>query len=278
MMTAQFTLGVITNNRHDVFQRNVIAGIEAVAAHHHYNVVVESIAEDPAHPRPLSFDMAHLDGVLVIANILSNEALHNLYAAGKPITLISHQVADMPIPAVITNNRQGMEILMHHLVVECGRRKIVFIRGDMRQTDAIERDQAFQREVMRYNLDIPDDFILEGDFIPAKGGQAVAQLLTQHRDFDAVLAADYLMALSAMDAIRDAGLQIPEAVMVAGFGDGVEAETPGLTTVAADVVEQGRRGARQLIGQIKGLQIRGVTVLNTNLIARQTTRRLEANP
>jgi DNA-binding LacI/PurR family transcriptional regulator len=73
---------------------------------------------------------------------------------------------------------------------------------------------------------------------------------------------------------------VPDEVQVAGFGDGVEAAEAGLTTVAADVVEQGRRGVRQLIGQMEGLRMRGVTVLNTSIVARATTRppEMEAAP
>jgi LacI family transcriptional regulator len=272
LMSPQRTLGVITNNQNDVFQRNVISGIRDVASQHGYNVIIDSIAEDSANPEPVSLDPASLDGVLIIANVLSDDRLRQLHHSGTPLTLISHQVPDTPIPAVITDNMQGMEVLMRHLVQECERRRIVFIRGDMNQTDGVERDAAFRRELMRYNLSIPNEFFLEGDFIPAQAGERMRSLLEQRRDFDAVLAADYLMAIAAMNVLREADLRVPQDVVVVGFGDGIEAAQTGLTTVAADVVEQGRRGTRQLIGQINGLRIRGVTVLNTSLVRRDTTR------
>ncbi len=274
-MATQRTLGVITNNQHNVFQRNVITGIQDVAAQHGYQVIINSIAEDSRHPQPVSLDFAALDGVVVIANILADDLLRRLHRSGKPLTLISHQVPDTPIPAVITDNVQGMEILMRHLVRACGRQRIVFIRGDMHQSDGIERDAAFRHELMRYNLSLPEAFVLDGAFIPAQAGAAVRHLLAQRSDFDAVLAADYLMALAAINALYEAGLRVAEDVAVVGFGDGVEAAQTGLTTVAADVVEQGRRGTRQLIGQIDGLRIRGITVLNTSLVQRSTTRPLE---
>ncbi len=264
-------IGVVTNTRHGVFQRNVIRGIEEVAAQHGLGVMIDALAENPAQARSITPEILALDGLIVIANILGDHQLRELYYRGKPLSLISHQVYDAPIPAVIANNQQGMEILTRHLIQECDRCRLVFIRGHMQQNDGIERDLAFQREVLRYDLDIPADFILDGEFVPEQAGAAMRQLLAKRRDFDGVLAADYLMALAAMDALREAGVSVPEDVMVAGFGDGAEAEAPGLTTVAADIVEQGRRGARQLIGQINGLRIRGVTVLNTHLITRRTT-------
>lgn len=268
---ASRALGVITNDRRLVFQRSVIEGIEDMARRHGYAVEIDSIAEDPQHPKPISLEMDRLAGVIVIANVLPDETLRQLYLSGKPISLISHQVAEIPIPAVIANNWQGMALLMKHLVAECGRRRLVFVRGDMRQNDGIERDRAFQREVMRYNLAIPPEWCVAGEFIPAVAGESVRRLIRTGAVFDGLLASDYLMALAAVDALREAGLRVPEDVVVAGFGDGADAETAGLTTVAADVVEQGRRGTRQLIGQINGLRIRGVTILKTQLVVRETT-------
>jgi DNA-binding LacI/PurR family transcriptional regulator len=81
------------------------------------------------------------------------------------------------------------------------------------------------------------------------------------------------MADAAMNVIKASGRRIPEDVAVVGFGDAPEAAQAGLTTVAADVTELGRRGARQLIGQIEGLRIRGLTLLSTELIERETTLR-----
>ncbi len=74
-----------------------------------------------------------------------------------------------------------------------------------------------------------------------------------------------------MEVIRASGRRIPLDVAVVGFGDAPEAAQAGLTTVAADVSELGRRAARQLIGQIAGLRIRGLTLLSTALIEREST-------
>jgi DNA-binding LacI/PurR family transcriptional regulator len=114
--------------------------------------------------------------------------------------------------------------------------------------------------------------VLRGEFAPSVAAQSVRALLAERRDFDAVIAADYLMGVAVLDALSEAGVRVPEDVCVAGYGDGEEARRRYLTVVAADVVEQGRRSARQLMGQMRGLTMRGVTVLNADLIPRATTR------
>ncbi len=266
-------LGILTNSPTDVFQRDVIAGASAIASHNGYEIRVLTI--DNRHFPPLA--PGSLAGVLVIANVLADEALAQLYESGLPISLVSHHVANLPIPAVAPNNLQGISILAEHLVVTCNRRRIVFIQGDMAQSDGIQRDSAFRQAIMRYNLDVPPEFFLRGDFVPGVGAASVAALVAERRDFDAVIGSDYLMALGAVDALTAAGLRVPEDVSVVGFGDAPEAEAAGLTTVAADVVDLGRRAARQLIGQIRGMKIRGQTLLSAELCERNTSRARSAD-
>jgi LacI family transcriptional regulator len=78
------------------------------------------------------------------------------------------------------------------------------------------------------------------------------------------------MGITAVEVLAQHGLRVPADVSVVGFGDAPEAEAAGLTTVAADIVEQGRRTARQLISQQQGTRITGVTVLSVRLVIRQT--------
>ena len=136
------------------------------------------------------------------------------------------------------------------------------------------RARAFREGLSRH--DLPDEAAttIPGGFEPERAAAALARLVADRHDFDAVVAADYLMAAAAVGVLRAAGIRIPEDVCVAGFGDGPEAEAASVTTVAANVRELGARACRQLIGQIRGLPIRGITVLATELIQRETTRPL----
>lgn len=262
-------LGLITNNPTEVFQTNVIEGVKSAAAARGYAVEVFT---NPQRSMP-DYDLRGIAGLLVIANPVPDAFLRDMYEHGMPISLVSHRVEDLPIPAVAPNNTQGIAILVEHLVVHCQRRNIVFIQGDMEQNDGIQRDAAFQQEVMRYNLRMPPEFILRGDFIPSRAASALAALLDQTREFDGIVASDYLMALSAIDALKARGLRVPEDVAVVGFGSGPEADEAGLTNVAADVQELGRRAARQLVGQVEGLRIRGLTLLSAELVERSTSCR-----
>lgn len=267
-MTQQ--IGIITNNQYQVFQRDVIMGVREVAAGRGYDLIIDSYAEDVTHPQPITLDYRAVAGALCIADAAPVSLLHEMLAAGVPISLASHYVPGLPVPAVVPDNAAGMIALVHHVVDVCQHHKLVYIRGLEGQRDNEERENAFRREMMRHNLAIPDSHMLRGDFDPTVAAESLRALIETGADFDAVIAADYLMGIAALETLLDAGFDVPQDVAVVGFGDALAAEQAGLTTVSADVVEQGRRAARQLISQIDGLHITGLTVLSVALVVRDT--------
>ena len=105
-------IGVITNDADNVFQREVISGIRNFAGEHGYSITVDSIAPPGSPPQPISLDLSALAGVLVVSNVLSDDTLREIYATGTPLSLVSHQVVDTPIPAVIPDNVAGITQLV----------------------------------------------------------------------------------------------------------------------------------------------------------------------
>ncbi len=266
------TIQIFANFPTAVFQRDVIAGARQIFDQRAYTTAVVEVPRSPERIEDLPFEERYTAGGLVITGILPDTVLEAFYERGIPLSLVSHQHPSGHIPGVMPNNRQGIAVLMEHLVVTHGRRKPVFIQGHMTQTDGIQRHLAFQNEVMRYNLDVLPAYILRGDFTPELAAESLREFLKRQLFFDAVVASDYLMAEAAIQVLREHGKRVPEDVAVVGFGDAPEAARAGLTTVAADVTELGRRAARQLIGQIEGLRIRGLTLLSPELIERESTR------
>lgn len=260
---------VFTNDAGAVFQSAVIRGATAVLDAAGRRVeVVEVGPQAPASALPRGVGAA--DGALVLASALSEPALRELWRSAGAVTLVSHLASEARVPAVLHDNAQGMRQLVEHLVA-CGRRSFVYVRGDVTQVDGRQREEAFREEVLRHGLEVGEDDLLEGGFVPEVARASVARLARARDDFDAVVAADYLMAIAAVEELRSAGVAVPGRVSVVGFGDGPEASTAGLTVVAADVEELGRRAARQLVAQLEGGRLTGYTLLSTRLVVRATS-------
>lgn len=267
-------VGIITNIQTPVFQRDVIAGASEYIQSHDYTLLVDATEERSQNGHITTLPIDDIDGLLVIANVLNDASLQTLYDTGKPITLVSHRVEQIPIPAIIQNNIDGISQLVDYLIEDCGRREIAFIMGDMKQHDGIERERIFQQSMMRHDLLVPATHMLRGDFEVDIAASSLTKFIEQGYSFDAVVAADFLMGVAALDVLAQVAVAVPDDVCVVGFGDGPEAEAAGLTTVGADVVEMGRRAARQLLAQIKGQRFAGITWLNTELIERSSCRRI----
>ena len=267
-------IGIITNIQTPVFQRDVIAGAAEYIQKQGYTLLVDATEERSHNGRVTTLPLNEIDGLLVIANVLNDASLQTLYDTGKPITLVSHRVEKIPIPAIIQNNIDGISQLVDYLIDRCGRRELVFIMGNMNQHDGSERERIFHQSMMRHDLLVPATHMLRGDFEVDIAAASLTEFIEQGHSFDAVVAADFLMGVAALDVLAQVAVAVPDDVCVVGFGDGPEAEAAGLTTVGADVIEMGRRAARQLLAQIKGERFAGITWLNTELIERSSCRRI----
>jgi DNA-binding LacI/PurR family transcriptional regulator len=112
---------------------------------------------------------------------------------------------------------------------------------------------AFRREVTVLGLDRSDELLRQGDFSSASGYSETCALLALTERPTAIVAASDLMALAAMQAIRDAGLQPGPDVAVVGFDD-LEAAAlahPPLTTIRQDRQELGTLAATRAIELIE---------------------------
>ncbi|MFZ4814482.1 MAG: LacI family DNA-binding transcriptional regulator [Phototrophicaceae bacterium] len=255
---------ILTHDPDATFQRRVIAGVKSAAHPRGMSVQVET----PPSSALFAALSDQPEGLLVIANAVSSAILRHINEQGRAVTLVSHRVQGLAIPSVMFNNAQGMGLLVRHLLHDCGRRQLVFVRGIAEQIDAIQREAAFRNEIMRHGIN-PDSLrYLSGEFSPAVAAESVMMLLRERVSFDAVIAADYLMANAITDVLRGQGIAVPEQVAVVGFGDTPEATDANLTTVKANVEALGYHAGLQLISQVNGARIGGVTSLAVQLLVR----------
>ncbi|GAB1420204.1 hypothetical protein MASR2M15_02930 [Anaerolineales bacterium] len=262
-------IAVITNDANQVFQQAVISGLRLVLEPDNL-LILDAVGKDEQNLNVLSIDPIEMDAFIVIANVLSDGALHKLQALGKPITLVSHQVADLSMPSIRADSEDGMRRLVDHLV-QCGCREFVFISGNMKQVDGVVRRQVFEEHLLRYDLELKKTHLLPGDFEVDIAEQSLETFLQLNLPFDAILASDYLMGVRALEVLKRHQFDVPHQVCVAGFGDGCEAVSADLTTVSIDIIELGERAGRQLLAQLKGIALIGTTFLRTEVICRASS-------
>ncbi|WP_182545848.1 LacI family DNA-binding transcriptional regulator [Halosaccharopolyspora lacisalsi] len=85
------------------------------------------------------------------------------------------------------------------------------------------------------------------DHTTASGASAVNQLLEMDPEITAVVCTSDILALGALDEVRERGRRVPEDLTITGFDGIVEAERAGLTTVRQPILEKGRAAGRLLL-------------------------------
>ncbi len=115
---------------------------------------------------------------------------------------------------------------------------------------------------------------LEGDSpSPETGHLATRSLLARGEGFTALFAFNDMSAIGAIQALREAGLQVPRDVSVVGFDDIQSAafQNPGLTTVRQPLRKMGEVAAQTLLQRVNGATAPPVVMVQPELIVRGTT-------
>lgn len=241
------TIGVVLPDLHGEFFSELMRGIDHAARERGLHLLVSSCHGSLAEQRDaLRATPGRVDGVLVMSPLLgSEEALDQALAPELPAVLMN--CAGSPRATVLNvDNHGGAHAMTRHLL-EVGHRRIAFIRGPDDNFDACERLRGY-RDALATVADAGPEWTVAGAFDEASGYAAGETFATGPRP-DVVFAANDMMALGCLFALRKAGLRVPEDIAVAGFDDVPMARyvNPALTTMRVDIASLGARALQLLL-------------------------------
>jgi DNA-binding LacI/PurR family transcriptional regulator len=213
-----------------------------------------------------------VDGLIVIAP--QRQAVEALAAVPKTLPVVAVEGGRAPdLPVVCVDQAEGAAAVTRHLL-DFGHRTVWHVSGPLDWLEAEGRLSAWRSTLESAGADVPKP--LHGDWSPRSGYEA-GQRLAGRDDVTAVFVANDQMALGLLRAFREAGVEVPGRVSVAGFDDIPEAEffSPPLTTVRQDFAEVGRRSISVLLDQIGGGERETPrVVVPATLIERASTARV----
>lgn len=142
------------------------------------------------------------------------------------------------------------------------------------QTEMVHLPATFRLRAYREESGTEADeaLLAQGDYSRESGARGMRELLERVPDLDAVFAANGVMALGALDVLREAGRRVPEDVAVAGFDDIAQSALtePTLTTVRQPFGRISEEMVRLLLGVIGGEKPVAMT-LPAELVVRAST-------
>ena len=247
-------IGLVIPDIANPFWAEVARGAQDRAADHGVSLLVFSSNWDhDREARHLSaLRQARVDGAII--NPVA-DSFDDLDRFGLPFVLIGSSAERFPETSSVGSDiAQAVRLGLDHLVSKGHEAPALIVGPKSRIARARFLRSVFDHCVNR-DIDPATLLIEEGEYTVEGGRAAMERLLRSHRSGHlSVFAANDLMALGAVLAVRDAGLICPEDVSILGF-DGIPAGAfswPGLTTIEKPARAMGRRAIESLFDEIAG--------------------------
>ncbi len=191
-----------------------------------------------------------VDGVAIICADFFDPTVQELAYSDLPVVTLDHAFNNRT--AVMSDNMHGVESLVKYVYGK-GHHKIAYIRGN--PTAVTEsRMMGFYRACEELGIRIPKKYLEECEYHePISCYKATKRLLELEDRPTCILFSDDYSYIGGLNAIREAGLRVPEDISVAGY-DGIHIAgimDPKLTTWQQNTPELGRIAAAELIAKIE---------------------------
>lgn len=213
----------------------------------------------------------NVDGCLIIAGEKVEDATFELAESGFPCIGIDIELIGPNASYVMTDNVSLSRKVVEHFYLN-SHRKIGFIGGMRESVISNLRLKGFMDAMQQFDLELRDDWIQYGDFQEESGYLSMKRMLELDNVPEAVFAASDLMALGALRAIKEAGLQVPNDIRVVGCDDipACRYSNPKLTTVKQDKEKIGKLSAYMLNDLIEGQSKIKPVFTDSELIVRES--------
>jgi sigma-B regulation protein RsbU (phosphoserine phosphatase) len=213
-----------------------------------------------------------LDAIVVLSLSASVETIESFLAryADLPRVTVGHVAKGVPV--VVADNATGMREAVVHLISGHSRRRLVFLRGPAENQEAQTRFQAYRDALRDFGLSYDPALVLHGEFAMEAGKRVMRDFLDRQIDFDAVVGANDLSALGALEVLRDRDINVPHQVAVIGFDDAEEARgsSPTLSTVRQPYFELAAHALDALTNILDGKPAPERLVLGSRLVRRRS--------
>jgi LacI family transcriptional regulator len=179
----------------------------------------------------------------------------------------------LPVDTVVIDNRGGARSLAYALH-DLGYRRFGLLSGPLGMLTATERATGFREALVRRGCPVHAAHVVPGEFTRDGGYDAMMRLLAVGADVSCVFAVNDVMAMGAMAALREHGVELPGQMAVAGFDD-IEVlrdVTPALTTVRVSLHDIGAQAVRLVLDE--GVERPRLIRIEAEVVLRASTPRI----
>jgi LacI family transcriptional regulator len=214
-----------------------------------------------------------VDGVIIMGIRLDDPYLEEVVNSNIPCVLIDIPLTGEGVSSVNSDSVNGARIAVDYLI-KCGHRHIGMINGHAQAFVSKGRLEGYRKALDEHGIPFREQYVEDGGFTESGGAEAAVRLLSRNPDITALFCASDLMAIGAIQAIRNMGKSVPEDISVVGYDNIGMSEylTPPLTTVKQDHYRMGYQATQMLIDMLEGRNVHPQVIIPAELVMRGSVR------
>jgi LacI family transcriptional regulator len=275
------TVGVLIPSITNPFFADFVRGIEDVAHLNRYSVFLCNSDQDPEkETQYLQLLRWHNVAGYLLAYDLNNLAVERILIGvalqGTPVVAFGSRQLHKKVNIIRAEDEEGSFRITSHLI-ELGHRRIAMIQGPVAGSGSPvnrNRTRGYIRALRSARVRVLNSYIVPGGFSVSDGQRGAEILMAQSPVPTAIVAANDLVAIGALTALKRMGRRVPEEVSIVGY-DNIqisELVDPPLTTISQPTSEIGKRAMEAVLEQIQHPGAPGKVIrFDTPLVVRQST-------
>jgi LacI family transcriptional regulator len=268
------TIGVLLPDLYGEFFSEVIRGIDLAARRSGHHLIISNSHQDKSEIESAMRAMrGRVDGVIIMSPDIDAEALMANLPDSHPVVLLNCALRRGSFDSVNIDNTRGTRAIVQHLIAH-GHKRIAIITGSPRNFDGHERLLSYRATLRAASLERNPRFEVTGNFTEDSGFDAAKSLLALRTRPTAIFAANDSMAIGALSALREAGVDVPGDIAVVGFDDISISRylNPPLTSVHVPIAELGERAMAKLLSALRDKErhVRRQDILGTTVVIRSS--------
>ena len=271
------TIGVVIAEIETSHFLQALNTIEPIARDSGYTVLMGN-ARDPQD----EYEVFHVllekqvDGLifLSVSELAETDYIPELERLHVPTVLVNRATTYDHLDQINWDDTGGVIQAMEHLI-GLGHHRIAHLCGPTRRRSGTNRLQGYKTALEGHDIPYREEYVCPGDYTSSSEDwhASTRRLLELAPRPTAILASDDSVAATAIKAIQQAGLRVPEDIAVIGVDDQhfCTLLNPALTTVRLPVLEAGQRAIEMVLARILGQRtLREHIVLPCSLIVRES--------
>lgn len=193
-------------------------------------------------------------GGVIFADIMENrKQIEQALEDEVPCIVINNVVNDLDVHYIGIDNLAGGAMAAEYLT-GLGHRRVATITGNLQSQAGKQRLDGFKQYFVQKHMELPDNFVIEGDYSRRSARLAMEKLLSLPVPPTAVFAASDDMALECVTVVMEKGLKVPEDISVIGFDDNPASiyGPVALTTIKQPLFEMAENAVKYLYNIMTG--------------------------